>query len=172
MDKGIVIFKKTKEKIIDIIESLKSSSYEVTQNSKNKTTGIYMIYIDGFESNEVLPIYIGKSIDIQKRYKQHYTELLALNRLSYEEYKKYFFLKNTSFYDGHFKTSKIFKYMVENQKTLKDFHMIILEQTDESELDFKEKKYINEFNSCYFGFNQLNSLTDLINLCVLQVFYT
>ena len=52
-----------------------------------------MIYIDGFESNEVLPIYIGKSIDIQKRYKQHYTELLALNRLSYEEYKKYFFLK-------------------------------------------------------------------------------
>ena len=37
------------------------------------------------------------------------------------------------------KTSKIFKYMIENQKTLKDFHMIILEQTDESELDFKEK---------------------------------
>ena len=94
MDKGIVIFKKTKEKTIDIIESLKSSSYEVTQNSKNKTPGIYMIYIDGFESNNVLPIYIGKSIDIQKRYKQHYTELLALNRLSYEEYKKHFFLKN------------------------------------------------------------------------------
>lgn len=164
MDKGIIIFKEIKEKTINIIESLKSSSYEVTQNSKNKTTGIYMIYIDGFESNNVIPIYIGKSIDIQRRYKQHYTELLALNRLSYEEYKKYFFLKNTSFYDGHFKTSKIFKYMIENQKTLKDFHMIILEQTDESELDFKEKKYINEFNSCYFGFNQLNSLTDLRSL--------
>ncbi|WP_405098596.1 GIY-YIG nuclease family protein [Oceanobacillus sp. FSL H7-0719] len=101
---------------------------KVTPHTKYKISGIYMIYIDHFTNEEVVPIYIGQSKDIQRRYKQHYSEILALNRLSYDEYERYFFSKGSSFYEGNFKSCKIFKYMLENNCTLQDFHMIILDE--------------------------------------------
>src|SRR5690625_1220024 len=78
---------------------------EVTATTNYKTAGIYMIYVNHFVDDQFVPIYIGQAKDIQKRYKDHYTEILALNRLSYEEYKHYFFSKSPSLYEGRFKTS-------------------------------------------------------------------
>ena len=77
---------------------------EVTTDTKYKVSGIYMIYINNFSSESVVPIYIGRAEDIQGRYKQHFEEILALNRLSSEEYKSYFFSKSSSFYEGKFKS--------------------------------------------------------------------
>ncbi|KRG13035.1 hypothetical protein ACA30_17210, partial [Virgibacillus soli] len=57
-----------------------NSHREVTPQTKYKTSGIYMIYIENFTDDKVVPIYIGQSKDIQRRYKQHYSEILALNR--------------------------------------------------------------------------------------------
>ncbi|ADU32520.1 hypothetical protein [Evansella cellulosilytica] len=131
---------------------------EVTPETKHNISGIYMIYIDHFTSEEIVPIYIGQAKDIQRRYKQHFTEILALNRLSYEEYNKYFFSKTRSFYEGKFKACKIFKYMLEHDCSLQDFHMIVLEEVEEEMLDGKEEEYFQRLLPAFFGFNQLNSL--------------
>ncbi|MGG1398963.1 excinuclease ABC subunit C [Bacillus salipaludis] len=130
---------------------------EVTSETKHNISGIYMIYINNFTSEKIVPIYIGKAKDIQIRYKQHFEEILALNRLSYDEYHKYFFSKNSSFYEGKFKACKIFKYMIENNCTLQDFRMVVLEEVEEKYLIQKEQEYIQRLLTSFFGFNQLNS---------------
>lgn len=134
-----------------------NESNEVTADTKYRTSGIYMIYIDNFSSEKIIPIYIGRANDIQTRYKQHFQEIIALNRLSSEEYKEYFFSKSYSFYEGKFKSSKIFKYMIENNCTLKDFRMVILEEAEKRFLIEKEQEYFQKFLPSFFGFNQLNS---------------
>ncbi|MBF7155063.1 GIY-YIG nuclease family protein [Bacillus albus] len=136
---------------------------EVTPETKHNISGIYMIYIDNFISEKSIPIYIGQSKDIQGRYKQHLEEIIALNRLSYDEYHKYFFLKSSSFYEGSFKSCKIFKYMIENKCTLQDFRMTILEEVDEEYLDEKEQEYFHKLLPSLFGFNQLNSFLKQLN---------
>ncbi|MBS4223846.1 excinuclease ABC subunit C [Lederbergia citrea] len=134
------------------------SDREITSETKYNTSGIYMIYIDHLTSDKIVPIYIGQSKDVQKRYKDHLSEILALNRFSYNEYYNYFFYKSNSFYEGHFKSSKIFKFMIENNCTLSDFRMILLEEVEVGELEKKEQEYIKRLNASFFGFNQLNSL--------------
>ncbi|MGW6384527.1 excinuclease ABC subunit C [Peribacillus butanolivorans] len=130
---------------------------EVTPETKHTFSGIYMIYIDHFTSEKIVPIYIGQATDIQRRYKQHFSEIIALNRLSHDEYNKYFFSKSSSFYDGGFKACKIFKYMLENKCTLQDFHMVVLEEVEKEYLDEKEQEYFQRLLPSFFGFNQLNS---------------
>lgn len=137
-----------------ILKTINASEEEVLPTTKIKKSGIYMIYVDCFDDEKIIPVYIGKSTDIQKRYKSHYQEILALNRLSYDEYKKY---TQIGLYDGAFKTCKIFKYMVEHNCSLSDYHMIPLEYCDENALAEREQFYINEFKSEYFGFNQINA---------------
>ena len=146
-------FESLKEEIKELIHN----KLEVTPHTKAKTSGIYMIYIDNFDDDKVIPIYIGKSNDIQRRYKDHYCEILSLNRLSYDEYREY---NDLGIYEGEYKSCKIFKYMIEHGCVLKDYHVIVLESCPEEELGLKEQYYINKFKSEYFGFNQLN-LTSL-----------
>ncbi|HDR7612510.1 TPA: GIY-YIG nuclease family protein [Bacillus mycoides] len=131
---------------------------EVTPETKHNISGIYMIYVDNFTSEKIVPIYIGQSVNIQTRHKQHFKEIISLNRLSYDEYYEYFFSKSHSFYDGSFKACKIFKYMIENKCTLQDFRMIVLEEVDKEYLEEKEQEYFQRLLPSFFGFNQLNSL--------------
>ncbi|WP_018782178.1 hypothetical protein [Bacillus sp. 95MFCvi2.1] len=133
---------------------------EVTSETKHNISGIYMIYIDNFTSEKIVPIYIGKAVNIQTRHKQHFEEIISLNRLSYDEYYKYFFSKSQSFYDGNFKACKIFKYMIENNCSLRDFRMTILEEVDEEYLEEKEQEYFRQLLPSFFGFNQINSRTE------------
>jgi hypothetical protein len=143
---------------IQVKQLIKDNLYrEVTPETKLSNSGIYMIYIDNFISDKIIPIYIGQAKDIQRRYKQHYSEILALNRLSYDEYYKYFFSKSSSFYEGGFKACKIFKYMLENNCTLQDFRMIVIEEVEEEYLDEKEQDYFKKLLPSFFGFNQLDS---------------
>ena len=73
---------------------------------------------------------------------------MALNRLRYDYYK-YVLLSN--FYDGHYKACKIFQYMVDHDCTLKDFHMIVLEELEinnnniQELLDKKEQEYFSKY---------------------------
>ncbi|EEM02205.1 excinuclease ABC subunit C [Bacillus pseudomycoides] len=147
------------DNIKELVKQLiQDNSYrEVTPETKYKVSGVYMIYIDNFINDKIIPIYIGQSKDIQRRYKDHLCEILSLNRLSYENYYEYFFSNFKSYYDGKFKACKIFKYMLENNCTLQDFRMIILEETDETDLERKEQEYFQKLLPSFFGFNQLNS---------------
>lgn len=153
-------FHEVKKEIQQLIHQRK----KVTSQTNYKIPGIYMIYINHFTDDKIIPIYIGQSTDIQKRYKDHYTEILALNRLSYDEYNHYFFSKSYSFYEGKFKTSKIFKYMVENSCTLEDFNMIILEEVEFNDLIQKEDEYFQQYLPAFFGFNQFSSFLKRILL--------
>lgn len=99
-----------------------------------------MIYIDNFNDDKVIPIYIGqtgygKNRNFQNRYKEHLQKIMALNRLEFNYYKE---LLLDNFYDGHYKTCKIFQYMVDHSCTLKDFHMIVLEKIEENSDNIQE----------------------------------
>lgn len=142
----------------EVSQLIADNSYrEVTSETNLNTSGIYMIYIDNFSNDKIVPIYIGQSKNIQTRYKQHLSEILALNRLSNEEYEKYFFSKSYSFYEGKFKTCKIFKYMIEHNCRIKDFRMVILEEVESSALDDKEVQYFQKLLPSFLGFNQFTS---------------
>ncbi|MDT8860992.1 hypothetical protein N0O92_12185 [Alkalihalobacillus sp. MEB130] len=158
--------KRTIDDIKSQVQNLiqENSHREVTSESKHNLSGIYMVYVDNFTSEMVVPFYIGKSKDIQRRYKQHFTELSALNRLSYDEYYKYFFSKSISFYDGTFKTTKFFKYMIENNCTLQNYRLVILEEVEVEDLDQKEQAYFQDLLPSFFGFNQIDSLLKGIQL--------
>ncbi|WP_210367881.1 hypothetical protein, partial [Bacillus sp. REN3] len=63
--------KKSVNKLIE-----EHSNREITPDTNYNTSGIYMIYIDNFTSDKMVPIYIGQSKDVQKRYKVHLSEIL------------------------------------------------------------------------------------------------
>ncbi len=159
------MFEELKNKVKEVVKN--NANNEINNNSNNKNIGIYMIYIDNFNDDKIIPIYIGqtgcgKNRNFQNRYKEHLQEVMALNRLKYDYYKCVLL---SNFYDGHYKACKIFQYMVDHSCTLKDFHMIILEELDEDDeklqelLDQKEQKYFSQYLPAFFGFNQINTIT-------------
>ena len=155
------IFDRIKRNVQKAISQPENS--EITSETDYKSPGIYMLYIDDFSDNRVVPIYIGRSADIQKRYKNHFSELATLNRLPYNEYKKYCMNNMGSFYNGRYKTVKLFKYMVEHGCTINDFRMIILEKTENNieTLEKREQYHFNKYFPAFVGMNQMNSTTEL-----------
>lgn len=146
-------FKKIKENVINLIKEKR----EITSKSKYKIGGIYMLYIDNFEDDKIIPFYIGKTHDFQERHKEHMKEIFAINRLE-KDYYEYAIVNN--YFEGAYKSCKIFRYLIEHECTLKNIHMVILEEIEEEEKRTEiEKKYINKYLATYFGFNQLNSIT-------------
>lgn len=143
-----------------IKDLISKNKIEITSSTHINTSGIYMIYLDDFSDDKIIPFYIGQTHNFQNRHKQHFQEILSLNRLSYETYKKMFFYNENHkgcFYDGSFKSCKIFKYMVEHNLKLSQWHMILLEECDLNMLDEREQFYFDYLKPAFFGFNQLNT---------------
>lgn len=159
------MFEQIRNKVKNLINN--RDVEEINNKTDNKNMGIYMIYIDNFNDDKIIPIYIGqtggKNRNFQNRYKEHLQEIMALNRLEYNYYKQLLF---DNFYDGHYKACKIFQYMVDHNCTLKDFHMIVLEVIDANSenmqeiLDREEQKYFSEYLPVFFGFNQINTVVE------------
>lgn len=150
-------FKETKKRIIELIKN----KNEITSKTEYKTKGIYLLYVDNFSDEKILPIYIGKvsgkKRNFQLRHKEHMMEIMALNRFTKEYYE---FALDEKYFHGKYKICKIFKYMIEHNCELKDLHMIILEELeDDEEISKTETEYINNYNCAFFGFNQLNTIT-------------
>ena len=153
-DNAQLVFDQTFRKVLSIIEQNKSS--EVTVDSNTHTAGIYMLFVDHFEDDRIVPFYIGQTSDFQKRHKQHFTEIMALNRLNRECYRYALF---ADLYNGHARPCKIFSYIVNHGCSLNDLHMIVLEEIDDEKHRLEaEQKYIDNLNAPFFGFNQLNSV--------------
>lgn len=148
------MFSELKNEIIELID--KNRKKEITSKTNFKKSGIYIFYVDDFKDDKIIPFYIGQTKNFQKRYQQHYSELMALNRFEYETYKEYLF---NNFYDGEYRACKVFKYMVEHKCTLKDFHMLILEDVPENKLFEKEQEYFEKYLPAFFGFNQMNTIS-------------
>lgn len=164
MAKSNDIFEAIRRKVISVAEC--DTVQEVTNKTDFCFGGIYMLYVDDFSDDKVVPFYIGQTTDFQRRHKQHFSELLELNRYNYDDYRRDFMRPSYHFgvscaFDGHFKMCKVFKYMLEHGCKLQDFHMIILERQDNIELlDELEQRYFQEFEPAFFGFNQMNTVTE------------
>lgn len=153
--------------VLNLVEEHREN--EVTSQTSIKHNGIYMLYVDNFDDDRVVPFYIGQSVNLQERYKQHYTELLALNRFRYDVYRGNMMRESlysgiSSYYEGHFKTCKIFKYMVEHGCSLADFHMIAIEENIDTtliDLEELEQEYFEKYLPAFFGFNQMNTTAEM-----------
>lgn len=142
-----------RREVLSIIEHNKAN--EITRHSNVRSAGVYMLYVDCFQDDSIIPFYIGQTSDFQERHKQHFTEVMALNRLDRECYKYALF---ADLYSRHARPCKIFSYMVNHGCSLKDLHMIVLELVDEEQKRIEiEQKYIDDLYAPFFGFNQLNS---------------
>lgn len=152
------MFSEIRKRVLEIIANNKDK--EIMSNSNYRSAGIYMIYVDCFESDTIIPFYIGQTNDFQNRHRKHLTELMSLNRLSRNGYE-YAVLKDL--YNGKARTCKIFTYMVNHKCTIKNWHMIILEEVPKQEERLqKERTYIDSLYAPFFGFNQLNYVIDSI----------
>ena len=156
--------KEAKEKWLKVI---KEDYEELTPFTKCNFSGIYMIFIDNFEDKNIIPIYIGETKNFQHRHREHITKLFKLNRMNYDEYCNYIRSKEA---EHDYLYCKIFKYLVDNNLTLDNLHMIIIDKQENLQnLNEEEKKhllkeierqYINYFQSDIFGFNALYSLSE------------
>ena len=130
-------FEEIRDKVFEIININKHN--EVNRKTDIKKSGIYMLYVDCFDDDKIIPFYIGQTNNFQERYKQHFCEILSLNRLDYSCYK-YALLKGL--YNGHYRPCKIFSYMVNHKCEIKDLHMIIIEEIDSEKERLKKKQNI------------------------------
>lgn len=148
-------FDSIKRKVLNII--CENKDKEITRKTNIIKSGIYMLYVDCFEDDSIIPFYIGQTNNFQKRHKQHFTEVLSLNRLDNSCYK---YALQKGLYNGNYRACKIFSYMVNHRCDIKDLHMIIIEENDnEKERLEIERKYINDLFAPFVGFNQLNCVS-------------
>jgi len=151
---SILTFDKIRTDVLHIIEQNKVN--EITRHSNVHESGVYMIYVDNFTDDTIIPFYIGQTTDFQERHKQHFTDIMALNRLNRECYEYALF---ADLYYGCGRACKIFSYMVNHGCSLKDLHMIVLEVIEDKKKRIEaEQEYIDSLFAPFFGFNQLNSV--------------
>lgn len=153
------IFIETKEKVLKAIHS----HQHITTDSSFTACGIYMLYVDDFSSNRIIPIYIGQTTDFRKRLKQHLTDLEEINTTHSAEHHLALLRGAVGLrcpYEGRYKACKIFKYMVDHGCKMCSLRMIVLKECEKSQLHDLEQHYLSEFLSAYFGFNQINSITE------------
>lgn len=153
-------FDEIKNHVLELVK--RNRSNEITRKTNCHAAGIYMLYVDCFSDDRIIPFYIGQTHDFQERHKKHLSDLLALNRLDQSCYE-YALLKDL--YNGRYRPCKIFSYMVNHGCTLRDFHMVILEEIeDDAQRLERETEYINTFCAPFFGFNQMNCISKQMDL--------
>ncbi len=151
------MFDEIKEKVKRLIEANKG---EVTAHTNYRNGGLYMIYIDDFSDDKIIPFYIGQTNDFQERHKSHFTEILSLNRLRKDVYESCVL---NGVYNSRYKSCKMYSYMVEKECELSDYHMVILEYIDNpGERENKEKEYIASLKAPFFGFNQMDCVSRMM----------
>jgi len=154
-------FREVKTKVLQLI---KDETRHVTFSKTFRTSGIYMLYVNCEYDDHVLPIYIGQTKDFVKRFQAHIRDIRKLNDLAPYIYHNKFFWSAWSNYskdfEGKFKQCKVFQYMVDHHCTFDDLRMLVIEFCNEELLKDKEHYYINDFLSAYFGFNQIDSISN------------
>lgn len=144
-------FSSVKSRVLELIKSNKAR--EVTHATAYKGGGIYLLYVDDFSDERILPFYIGQTVDFQQRHQQHLRQILSLNRLRKDCYE---YALASNLYNGNYRACKIFSYMMRHRCTLDQLHMIILDESnDEIDRTAQESAYIDELFAPFFGFNQM-----------------
>lgn len=160
MKDDILEFNTLKNTILCII---KKSNQIVSLTNSVHESGIYLLYVNNFDDNKILPFYIGQAIDFSKRFKTHIKDINKLIKHGYTEYHNNLFfgaVGDKSPFEGNFRPCKILKYIIDHDCSIDDVKMIILEKCDKEELDKKEQYYLSLYLPSFFGFNQIPTITE------------
>lgn len=140
-------FKKLRTKILEL-----TGNEQVTKSSHAKTGGIYMLYIDNFEDDSIIPFYVGKTNSFSRRLSQHVS---AIKKLMGYPRRKYNSLVEEGEFNGQYLYCKMYAYLDSHKCTIKDVKMVVLEEEpNEKKRSFREDDYIQSLNAPFFGFNQ------------------
>ena len=167
MQDHTIVFDILKNEVMCLIHD--HADKEVTAKTEYRNSGIYLLYVDSFDDTCIIPFYIGQTVDFQKRHKEHVTDVMEINRMDYKTYYSQFMYSSqfdgiSSRYNGRFKACKIFKYMVEHGCSLKDLRMVILEECSPDKLEEREQQYFSRYLPAFFGFNQINTISESIKI--------
>lgn len=146
-----------------ILNLISSAEFFVSEKNSCQDSGIYLLFVDNFEDEKIIPFYIGKTTNFQKRFKQYIKDIKNLMYHSYAEYHSIFVqgaITSKRIFDGEYRKCKIFKYIIDHNCTLESLKMIILEKCPESQLNEREQYYLNKFLPAFFGFNQIATITE------------
>lgn len=151
------IFSEIKQNVKQLIQN--NVDKEITRNTNHKLPGVYLLYVNDFSDNKIIPFYIGQTDNFQRRHFEHLSEIMALNRLSYDNFM-YYLINN--YFAGQYKSIKIFSYLLSHNLRLENIRMVALEIIDDPELRTqKEVELINKLYAPFLGFNQYNTISGL-----------
>ena len=129
-----------KKQLLFNYKKLRKESYYVwdyTGYIGNNKTGIYVIYLKERKHKGVIPVYVGQSVDILRRWNEHKKGL--------EE--------AAQGYKANVRYNKMYAYAKDHHRRVEDFRFVFIEECSKKELDNVEVNYINVFDSNIRGFN-------------------
>lgn len=146
-----------------VLSAIKNAECCIGQQGSYQGPGIYLLYIDNFQDEKIIPFYIGKSKNVQRRYRNHIEDVKRLIQYGYENYHDEFFwsaVGRRRIFDGKYRPCKILKYLVDHDCTFDDVKMVVLEKCLEEHLDEREEYYLSLYLPAFFGFNQISTITE------------
>lgn len=140
-------FKKLRSQIIEL-----TNNEQVSKSKHAKVGGIYMLYIDNFDDDYIIPFYVGRTNSFSRRLSDHVSSVKKL--MSYSR-RKYNSLVEEGEFEGRYLYCKMYAYLDSHHCTLKDIKMVILEEVqEEKKRPSREDYYIQSLCATFFGFNQ------------------
>ncbi|CAT05298.1 HYPOTHETICAL PROTEIN MCJ_006010 [Mesomycoplasma conjunctivae] len=140
-------------KIPNILKWFEEILAKETKTIPNHTSGIYVLYLKhpNFE-NELIPFYIGQSVNIRSRFYQHKWKLKQVMSLDNKDQKNTFLYRGS----GVDLYSKLYYNINIYNLNLDDLCIQILEEVPKDRLYQKEAEWINDKKSDVLGFNETN----------------
>lgn len=135
----------------------------VSRKESYQRVGIYLLYVDDFSDEKIIPFYIGKTTNFTRRYRDHLRDLKKLLEYDCAEYHNKFFWGATGSrvpFEGKYRPCKILKYLLDHDRTLDDVKMVVLEECYSEYLDEREQYYLSLYLPAFFGFNQIATITE------------
>ena len=156
----VVLFDELRQDVLNLISN--SDTY-ISSRTSCKDAGIYLLYVDNFDDEKIIPFYIGKTVNFQKRFSDHIRDLKALTKFRYSEYHNKFFwsaASNKRAFEGKYRPCKILKYILDHDCSFDDVKMVVLEKCKEEYLLEREQYYLYKYLPAFFGFNQIATITE------------
>lgn len=133
-------------------------------DNTDNTSGIYVIYIDGFDTEQmqdgdyILPVYVGQSKNIHTRISSHKRSLKEIFGCSVKEFNSR--LKSKK--EKQYLYCKLRKCISDCKLDLDNVKFKVLEYCSETELDEKERFYIDLYKCEDLGLNQMPSVQNIV----------
>ena len=157
-ERACMNYEKIKETFINEIK------YKKDVDIKDKKSGIYVIYIEGFDTDlmqdglKIIPIYIGQSKNIYDRIVQHKENI----RETFSLTKDVFNLRLSDKKERQYLYCKLRKCISDTRLDVENIKFKVLEYCEENELNKLERYYIDTYNAENLGFNQIQAVQDIV----------